>query len=277
MTDILTRLAQRIAAPQRALRPAPVSRFEPDTFDGPAALEEIPKERVAHQPPSSAAPAGPRMDDLRPPMASPSVPEPEAGSHPVPYRNVIAPSDATAPTMPKARTESTVAETAEHAYREKSPDGTEQGITTERIEVHKVEQDRQRELKVETRTVETRVIERNAEPSQHPSPAEASEPAPDVAAHPQVPPPERQEDVPASLLRPVARRAADRKPAPYPVGRDRDRVAEEEPVPPAPVQVRIDRIEVRVSPPKAVTAARKPAQPKTVDLERFLADLEGRP
>ena len=276
MTDILTRLAQRLAAPQRALRPAPVSRFEPDALEGPAALEEIAEERVDHQPPSSPIQAGTHTDDLRPPMASPSVPEPEAGSHPVPYRTVIAPSDATAPTMPKAPTESTVDQTAERAYREKSPDGTDPGITTERIEVHEVAQDRQRELKVDARTVETRVVERNAEPSQHPSAAEAAKPAPDVTAHRQVPAPVHQQQATGSLLRPVARRAADPQPAPSPGGRERDLVTKEEPAPPAPVQVHIDRLEVRVSPPKSAATARKPAQPETVDLERFLADLDGR-
>jgi hypothetical protein len=276
MTDILTRLAQRLAAPQQALRPAPVSRFEPDAFDGPAPLEEIGEERVAHQSPSSPIQADTRMDDLRPPTASPPVPLAETNSHLVPPRDAVAPSPTPAPTTPKAPAEGTIDEAAGRSYREKSPDGTEQGITTERIEGHKVDQNRQRELQVETRTVETRIVERNAEPSRHPSSAETSKPAPDVTASPQAPAPVHHDNAQGSLLRPVARRAADPKPTPAPDARDRDWVTKEEPAPPAPVQVRIDRLEVRVSPPRAVAAAPKPAQPKTVDLDRFLADLEGR-
>jgi len=50
-----------------------------------------------------------------------------------------------------------------------------------------------------------------------------------------------------------------------------------EPPQPAPVVVRIDRLEVRVAPPRtaAPAASSRPAQPAT-DLDRYLANLEGR-
>lgn len=294
MTDFLSRLAARITAPESGLRPNAPTRFEwTPGLGGEPGLFEVNLEREVRAPPqrrSAAVAPGPMLEQARPappptamPVESPSVRAPSADGAasadalaPVPGTLAVAqtgptgsksrwepeaepppdrfqasasaqPADPVSPQQPAALQPATSTRNVEHHHHHERV--IERVVTT--VDGQPVSQDRpavpQTARSAEEQGARAR---RSAEPEPTPSPQQIREARQTAPQHPAPP------------LREPARPGRE----PHP-----------EPPQPAPVVVRIDRLEVRVAPPRAATpaAASRPTQPVT-DLDRYLAGLEGR-
>lgn len=293
MTDFLSRLAARITAPESGLRPNAPTRFEPTPgLGGDAGLFEVNEEREVRAPPqrrSAAAAPGPIPPQLPPaptpaatPVLSPNVRAPSADG--------TASADALAPvpgTLAVTHTGQTGARQPSEPATEPASDRPQARAPAEPADpassplpatlqpapgTHRVEHHHHHE-----RIVERLVTAPDGEPLSEDRPV--MPPAAGSAEEPGARPRRPTEPDPASPQQfQQARQAASQHPAPplrEPARQGRE--PHPEPPQPAPVVVRIDRLEVRVAPPRtaAPAAASRPTQPVT-DLDRYLAGLEGR-
>ncbi len=291
MTDFLARLAARITASDSGLRPNAPARFEPvPGLAGEAGLFEVDAERdvrasrqrwsepsapdpasTRFAPPPSATPVSspaeraPAADTSGPAGVSPPVPGTLAAAQTglTRFRPGLAP--ATEPPLQHFQTRLPAPPAGPASPPQPAPlQPAEANHTVEHHYHHE------------------RVMERVVT-------AEGSQPAPET--QPVVPQAIRAADEADGTVRrqgaPTqtpelqirqARQAVPQHPAP-PIREPARPVREPSPEPlqAAPVVVRIDRLEVRVAPPRAAPAPSRSAQPTaTPDLDRFLANLEGR-
>jgi hypothetical protein len=137
-----------------------------------------------------------------------------------------------------------------------------------------VDREHRRELQVETHVLVESMADGARQSPPHAATAQGSTPVPQEPASPPAPSPPHLSVEAGPLAGPVPLPRPDPPAAFSSIARDRRPRAE--PAPALPVQVRIDRLEVRISPPKPAAPRSVPAAPRQPDLERFLADLEGR-
>lgn len=294
MTDFLSRLAVRITAPESGLRPNAPTRFEPTPGLGSEAGPfEVNEEREVRAPPqrrSVTAALGPMPQQAQPaptpaatPAVSPSVRARSAdgarsadASSPVPDTLAVMQTKQTGSTPraePATEPPSSYHSQARAPAERADPASPPQPATLQpATSTHRVEHHRHDERVIE------RVVtaaDEQAVGQDRPVAPPAVGSADDQGTRPRRP--VEPEPQPPQQIR-QTRQTAPQYPAPplrEPVRTGRE--PHPEPPQPAPVVVRIDRLEVRVAPPRvaAPAAASRPTQPVT-DLDRYLAGLEGR-
>lgn len=293
MTDFLSRLAARITAPESGLRPNAPTRFEPVSgLAGEAGLFEIDVERELRAP----AVRQPVATGHEPTAFQPGAPAPQPGPGPASQPASASPPElpgTPAPVAPPAAVERGVqAARGQHAERPSDPPSEPRVVRspTEASDPPPSAVDRpDAAASAEDRIIEQhhhreRVIERlvavegSGVPEGNPSEMRPTRPAMEAGAPP------RGEAMPARAPQlqtpPRPPGPSTQQPQSHMAARESARalqVSSPEPAPPAPVVVRIDRLEVRVGPPRSApaTAVSRTAQPVT-DLDSYLSNLDGR-
>jgi hypothetical protein len=293
MTDFLTRLATRIVSSGGGLVPNAPSRFAPTPgLDGDAGLFEVTEEREVHAPARPSTPPSLRTAEPVDPVPRPETKTevvPQRGAHGIPEAPAEPQRTALSPRSPEP-TQPTSAYRATPTQRE--PVSPARG----RDERSPAASDAENSAALETRLVAERTVEHHhdhvvervfvpAASSTAAAPPLATQPTlerPGAAARSDpAPRPRTEHSRPASAPPPPAAPRAP-QPAPFappPRSAARTRPVEPDPVQPAPVTIRIDRLEVRVTSPRpapAPAARPGPQQPTAPDLERYLSNSEGR-